>query len=107
MQLTKRKKIRKEETVKNKKMKTIEDTLEELTQSVDESQRQESKLKLKLALFESYCVYEKLEIDKRQQMEKENLVNSQTLESQKLKHQQKLKFEKLQDNQRDLKQHLL
>ena len=56
-------------------MKTIEDNLEELTQSVDLSQRQESKLKLKLALFESYCMYDKLEMDKRQQMEMENLVN--------------------------------
>jgi hypothetical protein len=103
----KRKKFRKEEAVKNKKLKTIVDHLEELTQSVNESQKQESKLKLELALFEGYCVYQKMEMDKRQQMEMENLVNSHTLESQKLNHQQKLKIEKLQDNQMDVKKHIL
>ena len=104
----KRKKFRKEEAVaKNKKLKTIEDSLEELTQSVVESQKQESKLKLKLGLLEGYCVYEKLAMDKKQQMEKENLLNSHTLESQKLNYQQKLKIEKLQDEQMDLKKHIM
>eukprot|EP00092_Neocalanus_flemingeri_P016718 GFUD01018081.1.p1 GENE.GFUD01018081.1~~GFUD01018081.1.p1 ORF type:complete len:446 (-),score=97.13 GFUD01018081.1:359-1696(-) len=99
-----------EETTKNKKVKEIVSRLEDTTQSMVESEEQRSELddelQVKLAMYESKCLAEKLELDERQQLEMENLLDGHTMESQRLDLKRKSGLKAIQDDHEHVKNNL-
>eukprot|EP00092_Neocalanus_flemingeri_P016717 GFUD01018080.1.p1 GENE.GFUD01018080.1~~GFUD01018080.1.p1 ORF type:complete len:427 (-),score=82.62 GFUD01018080.1:359-1639(-) len=99
-----------EETTKNKKVKEIVSHLKDITQSIQESEEHVSELddelQVKLAMYESKCLAEKLELNKRQQLEMENLLEGHTMESQRLDLKHKSGLKAIQDDHEHVKSNL-
>eukprot|EP00092_Neocalanus_flemingeri_P022374 GFUD01024267.1.p1 GENE.GFUD01024267.1~~GFUD01024267.1.p1 ORF type:complete len:424 (+),score=73.28 GFUD01024267.1:42-1313(+) len=99
-----------EETTKNKKVKEIVSHLKDITQSIQESEEHVSELddelQVKLAMYESKCLAEKLELDKRIQLEMENLLDGHTMESQRLGLKHKSGLKAIQDDHEHVKKNL-